>query len=465
MHIASDDWFWVLVAVWLGCCLAGARFVTALVRYRGEYIYAGPSTVVEEEEGEPYRLIVRYATRSGLQVADFASTLAQTRKTLWAEDELQVVSDDPLDAAFTRLARVTVVPSDYSAEPATRKARALQYAIEGTDASSDVWVLHMDEETNIVAQTREAIHAFIMERRGLIGIGPIFYTSHFLDVNPILRVNEALRSAQCYECLQQTHTIPSWLHGSNLLIRSDIEREVGWKNGGTVAEDQLFGVEAGRRLGKVFGWTGAMAFEQPPLTFRDNFRQRLRWYNGCLQNLKFMDKRMKVRVGLNLGLWTAGFLSAILSLPLLVLVVLNLPYEVAYSLLGSTSRFPGWLSSYTTFMQHFTPQTPILTAGELILDMVNGQIFRYLDRPDSFLLVLVSIALLFSLVSWVLPYMLGLRIHYRFLKLSRRERVKGYAQSFVILPLAAVVECLPAFVGFFRWLRRKEPDEWVPTRK
>ena len=45
---------------------------------------------------------------------------------------------------------------------------------------------------------------------------------------------------------------PAYIHGSNLLVRSDIEEEVSWENGKTLAEDTLFAIKARIKYGPKF---------------------------------------------------------------------------------------------------------------------------------------------------------------------------------------------------------------------
>ena len=47
---------------------------------------------------------------------------------------------------------------------------------------------------------------------------------------------------------------PAYMHGSNILLRSDVEEKVGWENGKTIAEDSLFAINARIKCGKgIFG--------------------------------------------------------------------------------------------------------------------------------------------------------------------------------------------------------------------
>jgi beta-1,4-mannosyltransferase len=88
---------------------------------------------------------------------------------------------------------------------------------------------------------------------------------------------------------------PAYMHGSNILLRSDVEEIVGWENGKTIAEDSLFAINARIKCGKgLFGWHGGVVEEKSPLSLRDFVKQRQRWFWGLIQNLKFISFRDKV---------------------------------------------------------------------------------------------------------------------------------------------------------------------------
>src|SRR5215831_14026269 len=104
-------------------------------------------------------------------------------------------------------------------------------------------------------------------------------------------------------------SVPTFIHGSNLLVRSDIEDAVGWDFGDSLTEDQRFGYEAHKKFGAIIGWHGGMVVEQPPLNVKDTFRQRRRWAAGSRQNLKFMPLKDRIYQSARLLSWAAGFVS------------------------------------------------------------------------------------------------------------------------------------------------------------
>jgi cellulose synthase/poly-beta-1,6-N-acetylglucosamine synthase-like glycosyltransferase len=136
---------------------------------------------------------------------------------------------------------------------------------------------------------------------------------------------------------------PAYIHGSNLLVRSDVEEEVSWENGKTFAEDALFAIKARIKYGpEVFGWHGGVVEEQSPLTLKDLFRQRRRWFYGLIQNFKYFCYKEKIRQSLRALIWTSGLISGIISIAAFV-VPQSMPF-VLRVFFTATSLM--WLSSY-----------------------------------------------------------------------------------------------------------------------
>lgn len=155
---------------------------------------------------------------------------------------------------------------------------------------------------------------------------------------------DTLRPFCCFECLDMMHRgNPAYIHGSNLLVRSDIEEEVSWENGKTLAEDTLFAIKARIKYGpEVFGWHGGVVEEQSPLTLKDLFKQRRRWFYGLIQNFKYFCYKEKIRQSLRALIWTSGLISGVISIiaffvPQFMPLVLRV-FFISTSLM--------WLSSY-----------------------------------------------------------------------------------------------------------------------
>ena len=89
--------------------------------------------------------------------------------------------------------------------------------------------------------------------------GPIFYPLKFESANRLTAIAESVRPFGCYDCVSQMKNPPPLHMHGNLLVRSDIEDDIGWKFGSTLAEDQMFGYKVYEKYGRgSMGWHGSM---------------------------------------------------------------------------------------------------------------------------------------------------------------------------------------------------------------
>ena len=147
---------------------------------------------------------------------------------------------------------------------------------------------------------------------------------------------------------------PAYIHGSNLLIRSDVEEEVSWENGKTIAEDTLFAVSAKTKCGSgSFGWHGGVIEEKSPLSLRDLVKQRKRWFYGLIQNLKFIPLKERIVQCSRALLWSLGFYSGVVSIIALSMALfgvyqdMGLGYGLDYFVrIGFLTTSILWLLSY-----------------------------------------------------------------------------------------------------------------------
>ncbi len=198
--------------------------------------------------------------------------------------KINVVSevDETFDGAVT-----LTVPKNYSTvNKAKYKARALHYAVEqrekNGESTADVWIYHLDDESMITKQGLLSILDHMDNNREPIAEGLITYPNKISFGSKLVKYLDAVRPTFCYTCcaMLKSKGKPDWLHGSNLLLRADIEKSVGWDFPNTCAEDSLFGYVAYKKYGGIFGWHGGVLEEQSPFTFSDFIKQRQRWIKG-----------------------------------------------------------------------------------------------------------------------------------------------------------------------------------------
>ncbi|HEX7482631.1 MAG TPA: glycosyltransferase family 2 protein, partial [Candidatus Bathyarchaeia archaeon] len=188
---------------------------------------------------------------------------------------------------------------------------------------------HLDDESLITKQTLCSVLTYLEDNPKPISEGLITYPLKQKEKIRFPHLMDTFRPFCCYECLEFMNTgKPAFIHGSNLLIRSDIEEKIGWQNGKTLAEDTLFAIQAKKKFGpEAFGWHGGVIEEQSPLNVQDLLKQRKRWFHGLIQNLKYLSIKDKISQTARAILWTAGLIAGIASILAWIAPFFNLPYQ------------------------------------------------------------------------------------------------------------------------------------------
>jgi cellulose synthase/poly-beta-1,6-N-acetylglucosamine synthase-like glycosyltransferase len=348
--------------------------------------------------------------------------------------QISVVTDDPADARTLKEMKceAVVVPNSFTTN-AIRKGRALQYAVEyrrrnGMNTSK-YWIFHMDDESYVTPQTILALLKAIREGGAVASEGPIFYPLKFESANRLTAIAESIRPFACYDCVSQmTNPPPVHMHGSNLLVRSDVEDAIGWQFGPILAEDQMFGYKVFEKYGTgSMGWHGGMLLEQPPLSIKDHFFQRRRWVLGTLQNLRKFPRRHQFRLLYRSVTYFLGFASAVSSVAVMAFNYLMIftmqDYARITDVFSISSRLGGDFS-----------------ASGLSFDLL----LKLLASVNPVEFVIAAI-MFFILVVWLGSYQLGLFSNLKYSKIGWPKRILFHAQALVIAPAIGLVETFPAF--------------------
>jgi beta-1,4-mannosyltransferase len=304
--------------------------------------------------------------------------------------KINVVSE--VDETFDGAVTITV-PKNYSTvNKAKYKARALHYAVEqrekNGESTADVWIYHLDDESMIIKQGLLSILDHMDNNREPIAEGLITYPNKINFGSKLVKYLDAVRPTFCYTCcaMLKSKGKPDWLHGSNLLLRADIEKSIGWDFPNTCAEDSLFGYVAYKKYGGIFGWHGGVLEEQSPFTFSDFIKQRQRWIKGNIENLSRLGLREKIKSTYRLVSWFFGAVSFLTIIP-----------------------------SYLVKQQY-----PWFLLPFFILDTI----------------------ILFGV------YQIGLEMN--FSKLSKTQRIWEHIKIFVVSPLLWFLEAVPMALYFFK---------------
>jgi len=317
------EYLWI---VWILSSVLFIRFYIYIGLYRKQLI----SKPLKEKFGTP-KLIFQITTKGNIPIVqNSVDRINAVCKDIGYEKfELWVVTD--AQEQFQNC-RTVIVPPQYSCN-ALYKGRALQYAVELRQKedknTEEISVFHLDDESLITKQTLCSVLTYLEDSPKPISEGLIIYPLKQKEKIRFPHIIDTFRPFCCYECLEFMNTgKPAFIHGSNLLIRSDIEEKIGWQNGKTLAEDTLFAIQAKKKFGpEAFGWHGGVVEEQSPLNVRDLLKQRKRWFHGLIQNLKYLSRMDKISQTARAILWTAGLIAGIASILAWIAPFFNLPYQ------------------------------------------------------------------------------------------------------------------------------------------
>ena len=379
-----------------------------------------------------FQITTRSATKTAVVKRGIQSIISSAEEANFYNYQISVVTDDPQDKWTLKNERceVVVVEKNYHTN-AIKKGRALQYAVEHRQRigknTSKRWIFHMDEESYVTPQTILALLKFIVNGKGFVSEGPIFYPLKFESANRLTAIAESVRPFTCYDCVSQmTNPPPLHMHGSNLLVRSDIEDDIGWNFGYTLAEDQMFGYRVYEKYGQgSMGWHGGILLEQPPLNLKDHFFQRRRWFLGTMQNLDKFPRWHRYKVMFKSLTLFLGFASGVVSTGLMIQAYIFPLFSLSMYELGITGSdilsLPGNLlisSAFSTVANSQLTSTPIELGTTAFL--------------------------LFTSLVWLGSYQLGLFLNLRYSKMKWAKKILLHLQTLFLCPVIGLVETFPA---------------------
>lgn len=217
--------------------------------------------------------------------------------------------------------RIVTVPTSYRTRNGTQfKARANHYAHElrllQAEATEDVWVLHMDDDTAVGEDTAESLAAFIAaqhsaQRRLHLAQGVLSYPREYA-AHRLTWLADAVRPGcdiSLFAASTGLGTPRTGLHGELLLVRASIEASIGWDFGPrSIVEDAEFALHFCDRYPGRSGWISGRSYGASPASADDLLRQRERWVWGLLELVTKASIPLRQRLVLlhNVVVWTFG---------------------------------------------------------------------------------------------------------------------------------------------------------------
>lgn len=405
--------------------------------------------------GDTHRFLIQITTKGGAVTVvqrgiDEAIEGVRRFPVLAGVVRIEVITEVPdevqLLAGRYRSAPIPVVafllPGDYQTPRGTKlKARALEYLVEQHRADpQDCYVVHYDEESVFTPENlARLVHRLALHPVG-ISEGMISYGLDWRQTTLLNKAMESNRPFGCHECFSvMTSPPPLHLHGSNLVVRQDLENQLGWDIGtlngsALIAEDLIFGLAAYLRFGsEVFGWHHAEMIEQPPFSLKAAYKQRERWVFGALQALAHVRREQN---WLRLSRRDRWHINIVIRLRVFT-YALGFPV----SLLALSANVAG--------------------LANLALDSA-GEGNLHFDAPEITAYSFVSVA---GFLLWMAGTQLGLFYNLRYAGLTGRQKFRDHVLVLLATPFAGIVDTLGPLMAVAKWVTGTREVAWQPTPK
>lgn len=278
------------------------------------------------------------------------------------------------------------VPRGYTTPNGSRaKARALCYArsvrINKGLVGEDTKLLLLDDDSIPSREYMEdSYHSEFDIGQGIIAPRIEYGASLLASIRDNTRTSDCIALCSYFNA----HGNARIVHGEGLMVRSNVEVEVGWDFGQCLAEDLVFGRRATRKF--RFGFINAFIEIAPPRTWGDFLVQRRRWLWGMITAFPLLDLSERFFL-LGRSLTTTFF--GLVSWPLIFydlffhiqvapiirwLFIVNTAAFVAYELVGN------W---YNTHRLKRLAEHLVLLYPAALLEAVST-VFALLTRPKGF---------------------------------------------------------------------------------
>ena len=235
---------------------------------------------------EAIRLNLREIKKS--QICDFCNVLLEVVTDRKIDALEQIMNDTQFDYVIMRQ---IVVPDSYSTSSgATKKARALQFALDcpvTNDLDDDDCIIHLDEDTVIGRQSYCFIRQFMLSKEYDTKIAQGMLNFNYFQSSPSYYsiFDNIIRST---EQLSTYATQPFWsviqkMHGSFFIIKLKNEKLVSWNMSAKQSQSEDFSfIKKANQLSLSYMCIPGIAHEKSPSRFSDIIVQRSRWKRSFL---------------------------------------------------------------------------------------------------------------------------------------------------------------------------------------
>jgi beta-1,4-mannosyltransferase len=323
---------------------------------------------LKELHGQVPTLYIRYVTRGNNQKIieeSVNSTLAITEKydniIIEVATDCDVLSQEVKDRGVIEL----TVPDDYETEHETiYKARALQYALEHSNAKSDDFILHMDEESHLTERALMGIYQHMYQKPDNIGQGMITYRRSLFNggcsnwKNKFCALADTIRIADDLSRFRLSFIFGNPIFGckgSYLVMKTQIEKDVTMNMPPElcITEDASFAFNAYQQKVK-FAFVEGELEEISPSNFLDFIKQRARWIKGLWLIVLYHKCSIwrRIIIAIDIIAWAMMFLNIIAFVSFFVLDEYTMPVALAgingfiFASYVFSYIYGGWVGGY-----------------------------------------------------------------------------------------------------------------------
>lgn len=241
------------------------------------------------------------------------------------------------------------VPSTYQCPNKSRsKMRALQYGNEKFHEmgyGKETYICHLDDDSLVDKDYLEYIIHYMKDAGGQGCIRLREFGRHLMS-----SLADLVRVANCEAWCKPRNkkNTPQFVHGEGIVVRADVEYEIGWDYGTYGAEDLIMGLEISKRYSFSYIPSGHI-YIAPPTTAKDYYKQRRRWFWSIFKNegkVRKLSLRTYLLYIYMYAVGVTGFLSlalfpitlfvdAYITTPILALCIINIIAFFGYYQFGA----------------------------------------------------------------------------------------------------------------------------------
>ncbi len=282
--------------------------------------------------------------------------------------------------------REIAVPADYVCPNDSRsKMRALQYgigALHGAGYGPETYICHLDDDSLVDREYLEYVMHYMTGEGGQGCIRLREFGRHmFSSLADIVRIS----NCETWCKRRNKHDNPMFVHGEGLVVRADVEYEIGWDYGTYGAEDLIMGLEISKRGTFSHIPCGNIRIS-PPVTARDYFKQRRRWFWSIFKTggkLRRLNPRVHLTYMYMYAIGITGLISLLL-LPVMLLSVYEIPLPILAACLFNLVAFFGYFQFGALYCSGRRPCAMTLLLTQIPVAFYDGFSILYAlaTRPN-----------------------------------------------------------------------------------